>query len=221
MIVVFKGSQRRRFAGYFELMFSLRYTVFIKEMGWNLPASQTKREIDEYDVDQAIYLLDVTGDGSVQGTVRLTPTVSYSVVADRFSHLVKIGEPARSPLVYEATRYIFRPLSRTARENRAAKARLLAAMVEWCLAHKLSHVQGVVDMTAFPHWIELVPQTIPLGLPHPYGGGRGAPGGGECIAFRWPATWEVIEGLRAYGGLSANKENFIAAENVPPFELTH
>jgi hypothetical protein len=44
----------------------------------------------------------------------------------------------------------------------------------------------------------MVPQTIPLGLPHPYGGGRGAPGGGDCIAFRWPVTREVADALHAY-----------------------
>ena len=65
----------------------------------------------------------------------------------------------RSPLVYEATRYIFLPLNKNAQENRIAKARLLAGMVEWCLTKKLSHLQCVVDMKAFPSWVELVPQT--------------------------------------------------------------
>lgn len=216
MIFVLEGSQRRRLGYYFEQMFSLRHQVFIKELGWNLPVSGADREIDEYDVDEAVYLLDITDDGALHGTVRLTPSASCSLVADYFPHLVEGGVPPRSPLVYEATRYIFLPLSRGAAENRAAKARLLAGMVEWCLAKKLTHIQCIVDMKNFPAWVELVPQTMPLGLPQPYGGGRGAPGGGDCIAFRWPATREVIDGIRAYGEVSGHEHRFFAEEPARP-----
>ena len=63
--------------------------------------------------------------------------MSCSLVADYFPYLVECGLSARSPLVYEATRYIFLPLNKNAQENRLAKARLLAGMVEWCLTKKL------------------------------------------------------------------------------------
>jgi acyl-homoserine lactone synthase len=218
MIFVLEGSQRRQLGYYFEQMFSLRHRIFIRELGWNLPRSAADREIDEYDVDEAVYLLDITDNGALQGTVRLTPSVSCSLVADYFSHLVESDVPPRSPLVYEATRYIFLPLSRRADENRASKARLLAGMVEWCFAKKLTHLQCIVDMNTFPAWVELVPQTVPLGLPHPYGGGRGVPGGGDCIAFRWPTTREVIDGIHAYGGISGDRHQLFG-EDAPRLEL--
>jgi N-acyl-L-homoserine lactone synthetase len=221
MPFVLQGSQRRQYGYYFELMFALRHRVFIKQMNWNLPASQKEREIDEYDVDDAIYLVELTPDNHLQGTVRLTPTTTCSVVADIYPHLVENGISARSPLVYEATRYIFLPLSKTARENRAAKARLLGGMLKWCLKNKLTHVQGMVDMADFPHWVELVPQTIPLGLPHPYGGGPRVQGGGNCIAFRWPATQEVINGIYDYGAIDEEANRLIAAEDQMPLELLH
>jgi acyl-homoserine lactone synthase len=222
MIFVLEGTQRRQLSYYFDRMFRLRHRVFVKEQGWNLPTASGGREIDQYDVDEAVYLLDLTDDGIIQGTVRLTPSQSCSLVADYFPHLVESDVPPRSPLVYEATRYIFQPLSKRANNNRAAKAGLLSAMVEWCFAKKLSHIQCVVDMARFPFWVELVPQTIPLGLPHPYGGGRGAPGGGECIAFRWPATREVIDGIRAYGGLSEDSYRLFEGNGVRrPEQLAH
>jgi N-acyl-L-homoserine lactone synthetase len=204
MLYVIEGSQRRQLNYYFDRMFALRHRVFIKELGWNLPISRDEREIDQYDVDEAVYLLEMTDDDVLQGTVRLTPSVSCSLVADYFPHLVENGVPPRSPRVYEATRYVFLPLSKSADENRAAKARLLAGMVEWCFHREIAQIQCVVDMAAFPAWLELVPQTMPLGLPHPYGGGRGAPGGGDCIGFRWPATRHVIEGIRSYGGIEGD-----------------
>jgi acyl-homoserine lactone synthase len=221
MIFILEGSQRRKLGYYFDRMFKLRHQVFIKELGWNLPKSQVDCEIDEYDVDEAIYLLDITDDDTLQGTVRLTPSLSCSLVADYFPHLIECGLPARSPLVYEATRYIFIPLSKSAQENRIAKARLLAGMVEWCLENRLSHIQCVVDMMAFPSWVDLVPQTMPLGLPHPYGGGRGAPGGGDCIAFRWPTTPEVIDGIRSYGGIGGDRYRLFAETEIERREFAH
>jgi acyl-homoserine lactone synthase len=221
MILVLEGSQRRKLGYYFDRMFRLRHQVFIKELGWNLPKAYVDYEIDEYDVDEAVYLLDIADDDVLQGTVRLTPSLSCSLVADYFPHLIECGLAPRSPHVYEATRYIFLPISKSAPENRVAKARLLAGMVEWCFSKHICHIQRVVDMTAFPAWVDLVPQTMPLGLPHPYGGGRGAPGGGDCIAFRWPATREVIDGIRSYGGIHGDQYRLFSETKIERREFAH
>ena len=214
MIVILKGTQRSQQAGHFERMFRLRHQVFIKELGWPLPSSNG-REIDQYDVDEAVYFLDVTDDGILQASVRLVPSEQCSLVADYFPHLIETGEPERDPRVYECTRYFFLPLKGRGRDNRGARVRVLAAMVEWGLVNRLSHIQCVVDMTAFPGFVEMVPQTIPLGLPHPYGGGRGAPGGGDCIAFRWPVTRDVADSLRAYGRAGSRSFANAGARELP------
>jgi len=222
MIVILKGTQRSQQAGYFERMFRLRHQVFIKELGWPLPSSNG-REIDQYDVDEAVYFLDVTDDGIMQASVRLVPSDQCSLVADYFPHLIETGDPARDPRVYECTRYFFLPLKGRGRDNRGARVRVLAAMVEWGLVNRLSYIQCLVDMTAFPGFVEMVPQTIPLGLPHPYGGGRGAPGGGDCIAFRWPVTRDVADSLRAYGHAGSRSfANSVARESPEPIpERSH
>ena len=77
-------------------------------------------------------------------------------------------------------------------------------------------------MEAFPTFVEMAPQTIPLGLPHPYGGGRNAPGGGDCIAFRWPATREVVASIRAHGGMVIDEPlPFEPPRGREPAELVH
>ena len=55
-------------------------------------------------------------------------------------------------------------------------------------------------------------QTIPLGLAHPYGGGRGVAGGGECIAIRWPVNQEVINDVLEYVGWPETPETVYDAE---------
>lgn len=204
MVTVLLGSQRAQYPDYFARLFRLRHHVFVQGRGWSLPCKQGM-EMDQYDVDEAVYFLDINDDGVIEGSIRMTPTERYSLLADYFPHLVENGLSPRSRDIYEATRYIVLPTEKTRAGNRAAKARLLIGLMEWCLSKKLTHLQTVVDSGTLSSFVEITPRTMPLGLSHPYGGGKGAPGGGECMALRWPITLEVLEDVRAYGGLAPHR----------------
>ncbi|MGE0061089.1 MAG: acyl-homoserine-lactone synthase [Xanthobacteraceae bacterium] len=198
MFLVLNGRQRREKADYFERIFTLRRQVFIEGRGWSLPCSNGC-EIDQYDDENAFYFIDLTDDGEIQGSVRMTPTVKSSLMADYFPHLVENGLPPRSPTIYEATRYIVLPTRKTRENNRIAKVRLLTGLMEWCLSMQLTYLQTVIDSGTLSSFVEITPRTIPLGLSHPYGGGKGVPGGGECMGFRWPITEQVLQDIRDYG----------------------
>jgi acyl-homoserine lactone synthase len=200
MIIVLKGDERARNRNYFDQLFRLRHQIFIKRRGWALP-SVDGFEIDQYDNDDAVYFLDIDDDEVIRGTIRVTPSVKSSLLADYFPHLVENGGPLRASDIFECTRYIAMATSKTRSENRAAKARIIGAMLEWSLDQRLSFLQTVIETSTLPAYLDLTPQTIPLGLSHPYGGGRRAPGGGECMAIRWPVSLQVLEDVRSYGGL--------------------
>ncbi len=219
MIIVLNGSERRRHPDYFDRLFRLRYQIFVKQRGWPLPAVNSY-EIDQYDDDDAVYFLDLDEGGAIQGTVRMTPTVKSSLLADYFPHLIENGESPRSSRVYEATRYIVLPAQKTREALRLAKGRLLTTLLEWCLSKRLSHLQAVIDSGALSSFVEITPQTIPLGLSHPYGGGRGTPGGGECIAFRWPISLQVLDDVRAYSGIEGEAPHFEGFARVDHQEPT-
>jgi acyl-homoserine lactone synthase len=203
MVIVLYGNERRRHADLFDRLFRLRYQIFVKQRGWPLPAVNSS-EIDQYDDADAVYFLDLDPDGAIRGTVRMTPTIKSSLLADYFPHLIENGEASRSPSVYEATRYIVLPSQKSREALRLAKGRLLMTLLEWCLSKRLSHLQAVIDTGALSSFIDITPQTMPLGLSHSYGGGRGTPGGGECIAFRWPISLQVLDDVRAYGGIETD-----------------
>jgi acyl-homoserine lactone synthase len=223
MVIVLEGSERRRYRKYFDQLFRLRHQIFVKGRGWSLP-SVNDCEIDQYDVDDAIYLLDLNDEDAIQGSVRMTPSERCSLLADYFPHLVENGEAPRSPLVYECTRYIVLPAQKSREANRAAKARLLGAAVEWSLNHRLAYLQTVIDSVTLSSFVEMTPQTIPLGLSHPYGGGRKTPGGGECMAIRWPISQRVLDDILAYGGLDRRAPEFSDSDpddRRSPIELVH
>jgi acyl-homoserine lactone synthase len=223
MVIVLEGSERRRYHKYFDQLFRLRHQIFVKGRGWSLP-SVNDCEIDQYDVEDAVYLLDLNDEDVIQGSVRMTPSERCSLLADYFPHLVENGESPRSPRVYECTRYIVLPAQKTREANRAAKARLLGAAVEWSLNHGLAYLQTVIDTVTLSSFVEMTPQTIPLGLSHPYGGGRKTPGGGECMAIRWPISRQVLDDILAYGALDRPAHEFSGsspADRRAPAELIH
>jgi acyl-homoserine lactone synthase len=223
MVIVLEGSERRRYHKYFDQLFRLRHQIFVKGRGWSLP-SVNDCEIDQYDVDDAVYLLDLNDEDVIQGSVRMTPSEKCSLLADYFPHLVENGESPRSSRVYECTRYIVLPAQKSREANRAAKARLLGAAVEWSLHRGLSYLQTVIDSVTLSSFVEMTPQTIPLGLSHPYGGGRKTPGGGECMAIRWPISRQVLDDILAYGGLdrrAREPSDFNPADRRVPVELVH
>lgn len=223
MVIVLNGSDRRSCPDYFDQHFRLRYDIFVKRRGWALPCVNG-REVDQYDTDQAVYFLDLNEDDVLRGSIRIAPSETASLLADYFPHLVETGDALRAPDIYECTRYIVMPGRKSRDENRVAKARIIGAMLEWSLRRKLSFLQTVIETATLPSYLELTPQTVPLGLSHPYGGGRRTPGGGECMAIRWPVTLQVLEDVRAYGGLGRCTEPLAGCERVgvrAPSELFH
>ena len=190
--------------------------------GWSLPTINGL-EIDQYDDDDAVYFLDLNEEDRIQGSMRITPTIKSSLIADYFPHLVENGQSPRSPTIYECTRYIMLPPRKSRHDCRLAKARLISAMLEWCLDHDLTFIQAVIDSAALPSYLELSPLVTPLGLSHPYGGGRKTPGGGDCIAIRWPICEQVLQDVRDYGGLMETAPLAAHAEPVhyASSELVH
>jgi acyl-homoserine lactone synthase len=220
MILTLKGSDRSAYPELFEQHFQLRFDVFVKGRGWSLPAANGL-EIDQYDNADAVYFLDLNEENRIQGSIRITPTVKSSLIADYFPHLIENGESPRSPTIYECTRYIVLRPRKNRSDNRLAKSRIIGAMLDWCFDNGLTYLQTVIDSMALPTYLELTPRTIPLGLAHPYGGGRKTPGGGECMAIRWPITPEVLQDVRAYGGEAEADAMFahVAAAREQPVHL--
>lgn len=198
MIECYSGRDRANYPQLFERLFRLRYKIFIEGRQWSLPAVHDK-EIDQYDCQEAVYFFEQQEDGSISSHVRLTPTATHSLLADYFPHLCEAGIDPRGNTIWECTRYIVRPSKKSRESNRKTKTKLIIAMLEWCKANGITHIQTVIDTATFPTFLEMTSETRPLGLSHPFGGGPKAPGGGECMAWRWPVTDEVINDIRRYG----------------------
>ena len=198
MYLVLHGSEKNDFPHIFNTMFLLRYNVFIKERGWALPSSKNI-EIDEYDVDEAVYFFGFDSDEPLHSFLRLSPTETRSLTADYFPHLIETGEAPRASDMYEATRLIVKPLDKT--QTRQLRFNLIYVMTKWCIEHRISKIQAVIDKSMLGTYIELNPMTVPLGLAQTYAGGLAAPGGGECMVIRFPTNLETLKFLDEHSQL--------------------
>lgn len=203
MIQTFSGRQRGDNQELFRQLFKLRHKLFVSARKWTLP-TQNGMDIDQYDVADAQYFVRQDSNGNVECHVRLTPTRTHSLLADYFPHLVEGNNAARGDTIYEATRYIVMPTSKSRESNRAAKAELLLAMLRWVEAKGGTHVQTVIDTATFASFCEMTLHTQALGLSFPFGGGPSVSGGGECMAIRWPVNQQVMHDLIAYGDLDCS-----------------
>ncbi len=81
-----------------------RHQVFVQGLQWELPALGGIEQ-DEFDVAAAVHVLARGDNGALVGYARLLPTTQNYLLATHFPQLIEGGEPVRSPLVWELSRY--------------------------------------------------------------------------------------------------------------------
>ena len=122
-------------------MYQLRKKVFIDTLGWELDP-QNGMEIDQFDTEDAHYIIDLLPTGEVSACVRLLPTQKPYLLKDVFPFLVEDGEVACSEHIWEATRFCADPESTT----KEMTSILLAAMHELAFHLNISHYVSVIDI---------------------------------------------------------------------------
>lgn len=128
-------------------MHRLRYRVFKQRLDWDVQVSGDM-EVDEFDVLRPVHLLHRSGDGRLQGCVRLLPSIGPTMLRDTFPVLLD-GQPApRSESVWESSRFALDipPEALKATSGIAsATYELFAAMIEFGLSVRLTEIVTVTD----------------------------------------------------------------------------
>jgi acyl homoserine lactone synthase len=82
-----------------------RFEVFVKRLGWRI-SSFEGREQDEYDRDDAVYVVSLNEADQVTGCSRLLPTSKPYLLQAKFADCVGSGVPLPcSPWVWEMSRF--------------------------------------------------------------------------------------------------------------------
>ena len=168
MIHLITSQNRHLYNSCITEMHAERRRQFIVERGWSLN-ERDGGEYDNYDDDQALYLVGLDCDGRLEVGCRLRPTLIGGVIPDVFPHLIApIEEDSRAPGTYECTRY-FTTATARGRPGFEARSRLHLAMIEAVRDRGGRRLLGFADLPLLTHLRRFSGLRIrPVGLPAPY-----------------------------------------------------
>jgi acyl-homoserine lactone synthase len=207
MIFLIDRRNRDAFASQLDEMFRIRHRIYVKERGWSALARTDEREIDQFDDDNAIYLLGLDESGHVISGLRLLETTGPTLMRNVFPHLVTQGEVPNDPRTLEMTRYFLTTVPRDKELRRKMSGEIICAMMEYGLARGATNISLVCDTFFLPMMMEFGPNIFPLGLPTAYDEGT-------CIAVMFPIYDGGLRNARNLRGVQGPVLMFSA--NPPP-----
>lgn len=187
MLAMFAGTAGELPMGMEGRLGLYRYSVFVEELGWDLP-TPPGRERDQFDREDTVYVVAEDEKGQVAGCARLLPITRSFLLGEVFPQLMNGLPVPCSPDVWELSRFstrpgepgiglskdeqrhrfclLFRTLVRAAKERGATRLITFTALgVERILrqigihAHRVGPPQPIDGKPVIALWIELDEQT--------------------------------------------------------------
>jgi acyl homoserine lactone synthase len=149
-------------------MFEDRRRLFVDMMRWDVPVTDGRFEIDQFDGPTATYLTDLDECGFHRGSMRLLLSTGPHILADLFGELCK-GAVPRGADIQEITRLCL-PTRLGAKERFAVRNRLISAMVDHALAAGVRTLTGVVRPSFRESVLAMGWDASPLGPERKIGG---------------------------------------------------
>ena len=146
-------------------MFHLRHRIFVERMGWEALRKPDRLERDQFDTDDAIYLLLTEDDGRVVGTHRMLPTTKPHLFSDVFSNLCAVKGVQRGEKILELTRTCVdeERLERPAMEK--ARKRIMVGLFEFCLRAGFEKFTLLTPTDLLFRYLLIGLDIKPLGMP--------------------------------------------------------
>ena len=143
--IVTKDNAERHISNLYE-MHRIRKTVFKDRLGWDVTVSG-ELEFDEYDALGPSYLLSIDRYGTLNGCVRLLPTIGPNMLRDIFPSFVTKAPVPRSERVWEASRFAVSGKTTAAEAGLSQTTYdLLIGVLKFGLSNGISTIACVVDV---------------------------------------------------------------------------
>lgn len=164
MVAIVNQQNRLDHAATVAQMHRDRKTVFVDGLKWDVPVVDGIYEIDEYDTEDAVYLIaadPVTG--AHLGSVRLVNTAGPHLLGDKFAYLCAEAVPTGDD-IWEVTRLCTTPglAPGVALQIRMT---LTMALMEYGLANGISRYTMMTRMSYLSTVLAVGWNAEPLGMP--------------------------------------------------------
>jgi acyl-homoserine lactone synthase len=191
MIRVVDRANRHRFIRTLDRHFRLRHEIFVKERGWKEFDRDGVYEMDQYDNEEASYLISVDEHDEVVGSSRVYPTALPHMLSEQFPALVDGAVPQRSDLV-EFTRLAICK----GRRGTGTYHEQFLGLQEFCLDHGKAGATTLIRTHRIPVVQKAGMNVMALGLPQEIDGEM-------CSAILIEASEEILLRMRKIAGIGA------------------
>ena len=166
MVTVVNIENKFEFVNELNAMHRHRKEIFVDFLKWNVPVIDGQYEIDQFDNENAVYLLALDEKtGAHLGSVRLLPSTAPHLLHDLFPYLcdgpVPIGED-----IWEITRLCTAP---RVEDPKLVRGQLATALMEFGLLFGVRQYTSVAHMAWLSQVLAAGWDCQPLGLPQKVG----------------------------------------------------
>jgi acyl-homoserine lactone synthase len=165
MIHIVTSENANQYKDQLEDMFRWRHRIYVEQRGWTAIARPDGREIDQFDNEDAVYLLALNESGRFEGSVRLIPTNKPNLFSEVFPQFISRGAVPNSPMIWELTRWFTLPNTRKESGRNQTAETLLTAMMEWGVMEGIESLICLTEVKRLPRVLSLGWVVDPLGLP--------------------------------------------------------
>ena len=166
MIHVVTAANRPLYTEQLWAMFQVRKQHYIEDRGWGELWDFGGVEVDDFDDDRAVYLLELGPQAELWGFLRVRPTDDRSILVDKFPHLIGPGQPQlKGPEAWEGSRIFAMP---GAGDPRVTMMRLHLASDEVALRAGVKRMTAFIDTYNYPHLSDGSAEFLMTGPPQPY-----------------------------------------------------
>lgn len=165
MIEIVLPEVREHYADQLDQMFRLRFETCIQKWGWKVPGATDDKDIDEFDNEEAVYMLLLSDDRrTVLGCCRFNPTTSPYMISKLWPETCDLQPAPSDSTIWEASRFVVRGGLGSKSDYLELMWRLSTGMCEFCVSAGIEQIVWYTD-PPFYHTIASVMDTEPLGRP--------------------------------------------------------
>ncbi len=143
----------------------IRHDIYVGERKWMDLERPDGREIDQFDTDQAVYLLGIEPGKGVGGGSRLVPTLEPHLMSEVFPELANVRGLPRADNIFEWTRIFVIPAKREGGRLCKAAGIIYCSILEFCLSQNVNQLSVVCEAYWIPRLIALGWNPVLLGEP--------------------------------------------------------
>jgi acyl-homoserine lactone synthase len=194
-------------------MYHLRHRIFVERMGWDALRKDDRLEKDQFDTDDAIYLLLTQDDGTVIGTHRMLPTTKPHLFSDVFSKACAVKGVQRGEKILELTRTCVDEELLDRKATELARKRIMVGLFEFCLRAGYEQVTIFTPTDLLFRYLLIGIDIKPLGMPMDIDGNK-------QVAVIVTVNQQALDAMRFALGVPEPQVLYIGAPDNDPLRLT-